>query len=174
MLCLASIPADLALNTLHFFHSNFALLNSWDFFCQETKRNIVSRLYSFSDIKSIFHSNLNTQVQQAYSQQVPLNLQYSLNTYSTHQFQLIVLKVCISNRRPCLLKWARDRNEIKERGKWSSRGQGWEKERTAWKGGKQFHANKGWTIGELSVSPPPSVALPRSPSQSQGRAFRQG
>lgn len=28
------------------------------------------------------------------------------------------------------------------------------KERTAWKGGKQFHANKGWTIGELSASPP--------------------
>lgn len=49
-----------------------------------------------------------------------------------------------------------------------------EKKRTAWKGGKQFHANKGWTIGELSGSPPPSVALPLSPSQSQGRAFSTG
>lgn len=50
---------------------------------------------------------------------------------------------------------SRDRNKIRKREKWSSRGQGWEKERTAWKGGKQFHANKGWTIGELSVSPLP-------------------
>lgn len=81
------------------------------------------------------------------------------------------VNVYFSRRHLCLFKWA---DKIRKREKLSSRGQRWEKERTAWKGGKQFHANKGWTIGELSVSSPPSVALPLSSSQSQGRAFRQG
>lgn len=41
----------------------------------------------------------------------------------------------------------------------------------AWKGGKQFHANKGWTIGECC--PPPSVALPLSVSE-PGHSFSTG
>lgn len=90
------------------------------------------------------------------------------------QFKPVVLKVCLGNRHLCPLKGG-ETNNIRKRETWSSGGQGWEKESTAWKGGKQFHANKGWTIGELSVSfPPPSAAVPLSPSQSQGRAFSTG
>lgn len=71
-------------------------------------------------------------------------------------------QTCASVTTICICRNEQRQKQIRKRGKWSSRGQGWEKERTAWKGGKQFHANKGWTIGELSVSPPPcrSVSLP--------------
>lgn len=95
-------------------------------------------------------------------------------TYNTHRFEVIVLKVCLGNRHLCLWKkkkkQSRDRKNENQKGRkmeqWGT-GMG-KKERTAWKGGKQFHANKGWTIGELSVSPP--LPLCRSAALSSLRA----
>lgn len=102
-------------------------------------------------------------------------------TYNTHRFEVIVLKVCLGNRHLCLWKkkkkQSRDRKNENQKGRkmeqWGT-GMG-KKERTAWKGGKQFHANKGWTIGELSVSPPsPSVAPLLSPLWEPGQSFSTG
>lgn len=77
--------------------------------------------------------------------------------------------------------WNEHRQKQNQKARKSSRGavgdRDRKKGRTAWKGGKQFHANKGWTIGELSVSPPPSVALPLSltePGQSFLTGIKQG
>lgn len=76
-----------------------------------------------------------------------------------------VLKVCFSNHHLCIFKWAETetKSEIEKNG--AEGGRDGKKEKTAWKGDKQFPANKGWTIGELSVSLPVALSL-SEPGQS--------
>lgn len=48
------------------------------------------------------------------------------------------------------------------------------KERTPWKGGKQFHANKGWTIGECSGFLPSLCRSATLPISEPGHSFSAG
>lgn len=84
---------------------------------------------------------------------------------SASMLELIVLKGC----HLCLFKWAETEMEP-ESEKNGAVGDRDRKKSAAWKGGKQFHANKGWTIGELSLSPP-SLS---EPGQSFSTRINQG
>lgn len=69
----------------------------------------------------------------------------------------------------------RDRGMKSESEKNGAVGDGMEKkERTAWKGGKQFHANKGWTIGECSAFLPSLCRSATLPISEPGHSFSAG